>query len=66
MSMRSFREGLESFIGKDCPTRPLVCAGSPYDCQAFIVGINAATSCVPFRDFWNDERGFDERNWYSS
>lgn len=63
MNMHSFREGLQDRIGKDCAVRPFVCNGNPYDCKAFIVGINAA-SVVPFWCFWNDKSGFNQDDWY--
>ena len=40
-------------------SRPFVCDGSPYKCEAFIVGINAATKLGPFSDYWSDDDGFD-------
>jgi hypothetical protein len=40
--------------------RPFLCDGNPYDCEAFIVGINPASS-VSFWSFWNDETGFDKK-----
>jgi hypothetical protein len=40
-----------------------VCDGNPYDCRAFLVGINPA-SAVPFWEFWNNRTGFDKQNWF--
>jgi len=37
---------------------------NPLDCEALIVGINAASD-VPFWRFWNDEKGFDKTGWYA-
>jgi len=39
--------------------RPFVCNGSPYDCSAFIVGINAATRLGRFAEYWSNDSGFD-------
>lgn len=56
-SLESFRVRLSEKM--DNPfARPFVCRGSPYNCKAFIVGINAATVLQPFLDYWSDEDGF--------
>ena len=40
--------------------RPFTCAGSPYECSIFIVGLNSATALGhPFFDrYWDDDAGF--------
>ncbi len=63
MGLRPFREGLEASIRADRAVRPFVCDGSPLQCRAFIVGINAASD-VFFWRFWDDETGFDKKRWY--
>lgn len=63
MSLRSFRENLEARIGRNDAIRPFVCDGSPYSCEAFLVGINPASS-VAFWPFWNDKTGFCKKAWY--
>jgi hypothetical protein len=65
MRLRRFREHLQSLLGTEEPMRPFVCDGSPYDCTAFVVGINPASS-MPFWPFWNDETGFDRAAWLES
>lgn len=56
--LRAFGERL--FKKLDDPfARPFVCNGSPYDCRAFIVGINAATRLQHFADYWSYSSGFD-------
>lgn len=40
-------------------SRPFVCDGSPFECEAFIVGQEVATMGLDFWRFWSDERGFD-------
>jgi hypothetical protein len=59
----AFRSGLEACVGTDGTARPFVCAGNPYCCEAFLVGINPASS-VPFWPFWDDEKGFDKARWF--
>lgn len=62
MQLHEFRERLTTLIGDSADARPFVCRGDPYRCQAFIVGINPASS-VPFWPFWSDELGFDWPAW---
>jgi hypothetical protein len=59
----AFRSDLEACVGTDGTARPFVCAGNPYCCKAFLVGINPASS-VPFWPFWDDEEGFDKALWF--
>jgi len=40
--LREFRVGLKTHL-TDPHSRPFVCTGSPLECRAFIVGLNAAT-----------------------
>jgi hypothetical protein len=63
MKLRAFREKLEKLTKKNDAVRPFVCSGSPYDCKAFVVGINAASD-VPFWCYWDDEKGFCKERWY--
>jgi hypothetical protein len=60
--LRQFRERLELLMGNGDDLRPFVCDGNPYDCGAFLVGINPA-SRVPFWEFWDDGVGFDKKAW---
>ena len=62
MQLRRFREHIQSLIGNEEPMRPFNCDGRPYDCKAFVVGINPASS-IPFWKFWSDESGFDRTAW---
>ena len=44
--------------------RPFVCDGSPYECEAFLVGINPAYSFErSFWKYWDDDRGFNLKSW---
>jgi len=52
-------------MGDSADARPFVCRGDPYRCQAFIVGINPASS-VPFWPFWSDTLGFNWPAWRDS
>ncbi len=62
-NLREFREGLEFYL-KDSHTRPFVCTGSPLECRAFFVGLNAATRPTdPFSSYWSDSTGFDRRKF---
>jgi len=63
MNLRAFREKLEEVTQGNYAARPFVCNGSPYDCKAFVVGINAASN-VPFWCYWDDEKGFGKERWY--
>jgi hypothetical protein len=63
MNLRAFREKLEEVTQRNGAARPFICNGSPYDCKAFVVGINAASN-VPFWCYWDDEKGFDKERWY--
>ena len=62
MKLRIFREHIQDLIGTADHVRPFVCDGSPYDCVAFVVGINPASK-VPFWPYWSDETGFNKRAW---
>jgi hypothetical protein len=62
MSLFSFRAHLQATTDETAAMRPFVCDGNPYDCKAFIVGINPA-SRVLFWPFWSDETGFDKKAW---
>lgn len=60
-----FSRELASLIGKPTDLRPFVCEGSPLACDAFIVGINPASSMsADFWDFWSDRFGFDRSVWF--
>ena len=61
--LRLFREHLQRLTGNNNHVRPFVCDGDPYNCSAFVVGINP-TSPMPFWWFWNDETGFDKKDWF--
>ncbi|WP_203075793.1 hypothetical protein [Falsiroseomonas ponticola] len=65
MQLQQFRERLKALMGDSSEARPFVCRGNPYRCQAFIVGINPASS-VPFWPFWSDTLGFDWPAWRDS
>jgi hypothetical protein len=60
--LRQFRLHLQHFVGADERLRPFICEGNPYDCRAFLVGINPA-SLVPLWEFWSDDAGFDKAAW---
>ena len=60
--LRLFRDRLENLMGGRDDLRPFVCDGSPYECTAFVVGINPA-SRGSFWPFWNDDAGFDRSAW---
>jgi hypothetical protein len=60
-----FENELVALIGNPSALRPFVCKGSPLDCQAFIVGINPATS-GGFWEFWRSGHGFDKAAWFEA
>jgi len=65
MSLRSFKDALGERLGADRDkVRPFVCDGSPYECKAFIVGINPASKNIAFWEFWDNEKGFCKKRWY--
>lgn len=62
-----FERDLRELIGEPTTLRPFVCDGSPLDCEAFIVGINAATPMkADFWGFWTSGRGFDRARWFEA
>jgi hypothetical protein len=61
--LRRFREKLQELSGDNNRLRPFVCDGSPYDCQAFLVGFNPASQ-APMWEFWSDKTGFDKVTWF--
>jgi hypothetical protein len=65
--LKSFEEELTALIGNPTDLRPFVCDGSPLQCQAFLVGINPATSMsVNFWQFWRPGYGFDKQAWFEA
>jgi hypothetical protein len=60
--LRQFRVHLQHFVGADERLRPFICEGNPYDCRAFLVGINPASQ-EPLWEFWSDDAGFDKAAW---
>ncbi len=51
-------------MGAPFHDRPFVCEGSPLTCQAFIVGVNAASNMKQnFWDFWRPGYGFERTTW---
>jgi hypothetical protein len=64
LGLQAFRAGLEPYLLADQYVRPFVCAGSPLECQSFIVGLNAATQLrKQFLCYWSDDCGFDRRKF---
>ena len=57
MELSSFREHVQSVVGMGEFVRPFICQGNPYECRAFIVGINPASN-VPFWPFWENVRSW--------
>ena len=45
--------------------RPFVCEGNPFECKAFVVGINPATG-TDFRQYWSSHEGFNKQAWFAS
>ena len=43
-------------------SRPLMCSGTPLDCEVVEVGINPASD-TPFWPFWNTTTGVDKEGW---
>ena len=43
-------------------TRPFLCEGSPFECRAFIVGLNPRTQ-TPFWPHWNVSTGCCKSSW---
>jgi hypothetical protein len=57
-SLLEFRLTLEQMMPVQ-GLRPFICAGSPLDCSAFIVGLNPATAMAgSFWQYWSDAEGF--------
>lgn len=66
-TLKSFETELVSLIGKPTGLRPFVCDGSPLECDAFVVGINPATSMsADFWQFWRSDYGFDKAAWFEA
>jgi hypothetical protein len=63
--LRSFEARLRSLTVHDGELRPFICDGSPLACQAFVVGLNPATS-LPFWDFWDANVGFKKGDWFAA
>ncbi len=64
MEIDTFESRLRSIISDPTTLRPFVCEGSPLDCEAFLIGLNAATKMKPnWWDFWEQGKGFNKDKW---
>lgn len=64
MDLATFGRYLVELIGQPTTQRPFVCAGSPLECNVFIVGFNPASPMEG--DWWADWstlHGFDKETW---
>ncbi|MDE0041636.1 MAG: hypothetical protein OXT74_06350, partial [Candidatus Poribacteria bacterium] len=65
--LAGFSRDMVSIICKPTNLRPFVCEGSPFECEAFIVGFNPASEMsVDFWNFWSDSHGFDKCSWFEA
>jgi hypothetical protein len=56
--LKEFREEIEAYAFDRC--WPFICDGSPFNCEIFVVGYNAATTLRNnFWRYWSDEFGLD-------
>ncbi len=62
MELAEFSALLKDLAPPGTNFRPFVCRGNPFECKAFVVGLNPPSE-VPFWNFWSDERGFDRDGW---
>jgi hypothetical protein len=63
--LEAFERELVALIGRPTDFRPFVCADSPLECSAFIVGFNPATTLTKdFWHFWRSGDGFDKAAWF--
>ena len=67
MTLLEFKAELITKLEKFDKPRPLICEGNPFECEIFIVGINAATEMdEDFWQFWKDDYGFNKAEWFES
>lgn len=54
-------------LGRPTDLRPFVRDGSPFACEVFIVGLNAAFAMkAGFWDFWQVGVGFNKPKWFEA
>jgi hypothetical protein len=62
MELARFSSKLRDLLGNAESVRPLLCTGSPTDCEVALVGANPGTT-TPFWPYWSDSHGMDKDGW---
>ncbi|SFC23867.1 hypothetical protein SAMN05216344_1128 [Polaromonas sp. OV174] len=62
MTLAELSAQLRLLLDETQEAHPLLCEGSPFDCNVAIVGINPATT-TQFWPYWTDSLGMDRTAW---